>query len=273
MEREDFIYCGIVLCLFLLYVIYKMKTKELFHNKIKCFTEIFFFFTMSTFVFVLSSVGIRYSMNSMQAIALFASLFLLCFSFGCIQNNRKTYNTNISIYFGLYLVLLMSITFFIGRPTFRFQLDRIFSIYKGSLIPFHTISLYFNGYASTKEIVYNIFGNMMLLVPLSFLLMIKNKKYNHIFRQLCIIVPLVVFIELFQEITWVGSFDIDDILLNVFGPILFTFLITRFDIIGKIRSLFYRDFIKNKSIQYFLYFISLIIPVLFIIKTIVKIID
>lgn len=273
MRDQYLLYFAVLLSLLILYCLYRVKNKDWFHNKIKCFTEIFFFFTMSTFVFVLSSVGIRYSMNSMQAIALFASLFLLCFSFGCIQNNRKTYNTNISIYFGLYLVLLISITFFIGRPTFHWQFDRILRIYKGSLIPFHTISLYFNGYASTKEIVYNIFGNMMLLVPLSFLLMIKNKKYNHIFRQLCIIVPLVVFIELFQEITWVGSFDIDDILLNVFGPILFTFLITRFDIIGKIRSLFYRDFIKNKSIQYFLYFISLIIPVLFIIKTIVKIID
>ena len=111
-----------------------------------------------------------------------------------------------------------------------------------------------------------------MLVPLSFLLMIKNKKYNNILKQLLIIIPIVIFIELFQEITWTGAFDIDDIILNLTGPVLFTFLITRFNFIDKIRKLFYNTFKDKKVIKYLIYIISLIIPIIFIIEVTTKVI-
>lgn len=266
MYHSYLLYLIVIFILLGLYLVYKIKNKDLLYNKIKCFTEILFFLAISFFVLVLSPIGFQYNMTFIKAIVLFLSLFLLCFSFGLLQNNEKIYKKNIFVYIGLYISLLISITFFIGRRSLSIDFDRINHIYTGALIPFHTISLYFNGYASTKEIVYNIFGNAIMLVPLSLLLMIKNKKYNNIFRQLLIIAPIVIFIELFQEITWVGTFDVDDILLNLVGPIIFTFLITRFDIVGKIRKLFYYDFVKKREIKYFLYILSLIVPILFIIK-------
>lgn len=267
------LYLLTLICFFIVYSIYKIKNKMLLNNKTKNFVEIIFFLTLISFIFVLMIANpiFRYSINFFKAIFIMLSLSLLCFSLGIIINKEKTYKNNINIYIILYMILLISITFIIGRPTLEINFERLKNIYKGSLIPFNTISLYFSGYASMKSIIYNVFGNAIMLVPLSFLLMIKNKKFNNIFRQLLIIFPIVIFIELFQQITWVGSFDIDDIILNISGPILFTLLITRFNIIDKIRQFFYNDFIKKRAVKYFIYIVSIIFPILFIIETISKI--
>ena len=71
--------------------------------------------------------------------------------------------------------------------------------------------------------------------------MIKNKKFNNIFWQTIIILPIILLIEVTQALTHIGSFDIDDIILNYVGTIIFTFLITRFHLIDHIRKLFYSN--------------------------------
>ena len=101
-----------------------------------------------------------------------------------------------------------------------------------------------------------------MLIPLSFLLMIKDKKYNNILRQMLIILPTVVSIEILQAFTHTGTFDIDDIFLNYVGTLIFTFLITRFNLIDKIRKIFYKDYkikIKSKKILFYLSVCLLII--------------
>ena len=263
------------LCLgvFILFVYSVFQLIKKPRNQLKIYTKFLIGLTVLLFLFTLSIANplFRYSISSMKAITLILSLFLLCFSFGLIDDHEKTYRRNIDIYIGLYILLLISITFLIGRPSLSFDFRRIFSIYKDSFIPFHTISLYFTNYASLRSIIYNILGNIVMLVPLSFLLMLKNKKYNHIGKQLLIIVPIVLAIEFLQEITWVGSFDVDDILLNLLGVILFTFFITRFDMISKIRKLFFTTFKNKKAVKYFFYGVFQILPIAFIVETIFKI--
>ena len=60
-----------------------------------------------------------------------------------------------------------------------------------------------------------------------------------------------------QAFTHTGSFDIDDIILNYMGVVVFTFLITRFKIIDKIRKLFYTDFKLKLRHKKVLFYISL----------------
>lgn len=69
-----------------------------------------------------------------------------------------------------------------------------------------------------------------MIIPFSFLLMIKDEKYNNILRQTLITLPTILIIEFLQAFTHTGTFDIDDILLNYIGTLLFTFIITRFSI-------------------------------------------
>jgi glycopeptide antibiotics resistance protein len=127
------------------------------------------------------------------------------------------------------------------------------------LKPFYTIyNILKRG--TMNSILKNILGNIIALIPLSFLLMIKDKKYNNILRQLLIIIPIIIFIELFQSYSHTGSLDIDDIILNCLGPIIFTFLITRFNLIEKIRKMFYTDFsVKKKEMLFYISTIIIII--------------
>ena len=112
-------------------------------------------------------------------------------------------------------------------------------------------------YGSTALLLKNIVGNIVMLIPLSFLLMIKNLKNNNILRQSVIIISTIIIIEVLQAFTHTGSFDIDDIILNYMGVVVFTFLITRFKIIDKIRKLFYTDFKLKLRHKKVLFYISL----------------
>ena len=112
-------------------------------------------------------------------------------------------------------------------------------------------------YGSTALLLKNIVGNIVMLIPLSFLLMIKNLKNNNILRQSVIIISTIIIIEVLQAFTHTGSFDIDDIILNYMGVVVFTFLITRFKIIDKVRKLFYTDFKLKLRHKKVLFYISL----------------
>lgn len=206
-----------------------------------------------------------YGMNYFMCILFMLLNASFVFSYGLLRNNKETYKSNILIYIALYGYLLFTITFIISRDTFRFYNWW----YTGQYKPFYTIISQFK-YGSTLSIIKNILGNSLMLIPLSFLLMIKNKKFNNIFRQSLITLPIIILIELLQASTHTGSFDIDDIILNYMGTLLFTFLISRFHIIDKIRNLFYTDFKLKNKIKYMLFYISLIIIILFDIFIFIK---
>ncbi len=197
-----------------------------------------------------------YDMTYTKTLFFIISTCLYIFIMGIVLNEEKEYKRNIYCYIIMFLILLFSFTFIIGRPNIMF--------YKNShmymqLKPFYTIyNILKRG--TMNSILKNILGNIIALIPLSFLLMIKDKKYNNILRQLLIIIPIIIFIELFQSYSHTGSLDIDDIILNCLGPIIFTFLITRFNLIEKIRKMFYTDFsVKKKEMLFYISTIIIII--------------
>ena len=211
--------------------------------------------------FYLVFIGINqylYEMDYIKCIMFMILNSILIFTYGILKNNNKTYNYNIIIYIVLFLYLLFSFTFIIGRADFRFY-NRWSA---GQYIPFQTIISQLER-ASTYSILKNILGNAVALIPLSFLLMIKNKKYNNILRQSIIILPTILIIEVLQASTHTGSFDVDDIILNYGGTLIFTFLITRFHIIDNIRKLFNTDFKLKNNTKNILFYTSLIVLIVF----------
>lgn len=200
-----------------------------------------------------------YDMSYIKCIVILFLDFILLYIYGIIDNKDKTYKSNINIYLLLYFIFLISITFFVGRT----KIIKFYNYwYVGQYKPFHTIFSQIR-YGSTFSIIKNIIGNSIMLIPLSFLLMIKSKKYNNVLRQTIIILPITISIEILQAYTHTGVFDIDDILLNYLGTIVFTFLITRFSIIDKIRKLFYIDFNINRKIKYILFIVFTVILISF----------
>ena len=120
---------------------------------------------------------------------LLISIFI--FTYEIIMNKDQTYKSNIVFYIIFFIILLLSVTSFIGRDKIGFYNWW----YSGQYEPFYTIISQFK-YGSDLSILKNIMGNKVMLIPLSFLLMIKNKKYNNILRQATIILPIIILIEL-----------------------------------------------------------------------------
>lgn len=90
-----------------------------------------------------------------------------------------------------------------------------------NFIPFKTIieyfSFYYSGEINKNIIMYNVFGNLVLLAPLGFFIPYFFKKCR---KLVCIIIAGVVCslaIEVIQGIFGIGSFDVDDMLLNTIG--------------------------------------------------------
>ena len=206
-----------------------------------------------------------YNMSYLKCISYMLLVSLSIYLFGLIENKEKSYKENIIIYIILFMLLLTSFVFILKRPTIHFYKNW----YSGQLQPFHTIMSQIEK-ASPRTFLKNIIGNMFMLVPLSFLLMLLNDKYKNILKQPLIILPTITLIEVLQAFTYTGTFDVDDIILNYMGTVIFIILLEKTKLIDKIKPLFYKDFkLKNKT-KYHTLYITLTILICFIAITLLK---
>ena len=113
------------------------------------------------------------------------------------------------IVFIYYVVLLFNMAFF----------ARYSSVDSYNLIPFKSIIRIFQN-GSLYSIVINIFGNLLVFVPLEYFLieLFYIKKFS---MNLIISFVIILLVELLQYIFKVGVLDIDDLILCTFGMNLF----------------------------------------------------
>lgn len=88
-----------------------------------------------------------------------------------------------------------------------------------NLIPFRSISLQL-AHISQGWARYNLLGNIVPFMPFGFLLPIVFDKINTFWKVIGVGFAVDFCIEVFQYITKIGSFDVDDIILNMSGIIL-----------------------------------------------------
>lgn len=92
-----------------------------------------------------------------------------------------------------------------------------------NLKPFYTIDNYINIIFHYPESFYfrhciiNLAGNILLFIPAGLLIPRLFKPMRNFFLFLLIAVVTILFVELLQLLTLLGSFDVDDIILNVSG--------------------------------------------------------
>lgn len=141
-----------------------------------------------------------------------------------LKNNRPI-KINLYIFFVLYLIFLIYLTLFdvswlrSGFDFFNFDnlADRV------NLIPFHTIFSFINDFdslISTKQIFLNLFGNIFAFMPMALFLPLFFKKQGKIGYFIITLVIIILGIETVQLITGFGRFDVDDLILNLFGVVL-----------------------------------------------------
>lgn len=145
---------------------------------------------------------------------------------------KKPYQINIIIWFLLYIVLLCTLTLFddyFGRSGLFFMNwnssafhDYIKNYF--NIIPFRTIGSfikgYINGYTDSYTFTYNIFGNLAAFMPFAFFLPLIFKRQQFFPVFFITMTGIVMVIEILQFVTFSGSCDIDDLILNVAGACL-----------------------------------------------------
>lgn len=190
----------------------------------------------------------------------FGRLFLLCGScvflyFGGLllsknQKNNKLMKINLWIFFILYCILLITFTWFDpmwgrnGREVLNWNKENLGIYIQNSvnLVPFKTLGLYvkeiFSSMRSTANIFFNLFGNVICLMPFGFFLPMLFKKQNKTKIFLFSIISINSVIELVQFVTFTGICDIDDIILNTLGALLMFMIFSIKDVKNLLKNIF-----------------------------------
>ncbi|KKK38767.1 hypothetical protein WQ57_07215 [Mesobacillus campisalis] len=129
--------------------------------------------------------------------------------------NRKLILTTAYLLFFLYLGLAATLLFW---SPYRQTVSSTGSA-DSNLVPFHTIASYIqaSGKINTSILVTNLAGNVLAFMPLGFFLPLLFARCIK-FGWTILVVFLATFgTECLQFLFRVGSFDIDDIILNTIG--------------------------------------------------------
>ncbi len=97
------------------------------------------------------------------------------------------------------------------------------SEFRYNLIPFHEIKRYFNYWDVVGAEVFclNIFGNIILFIPLGFFIpALFTGKGHYPLEAIIICFLFSVAVEVIQLVTRLGSCDVDDVILNTLGGII-----------------------------------------------------
>lgn len=83
-----------------------------------------------------------------------------------------------------------------------------------NLIPFQTVSIYLADLSFGVALV-NIVGNIIPFIPMGFLIPLAFRSQRRMIKTMFTCFLLIVSIESIQFFAYLGSFDVDDIILNM----------------------------------------------------------
>ena len=126
-----------------------------------------------------------------------------------MEDKKKITKFSQIILFIYYVILLFNMVIF----------ARYNSVNSYNLIPFKSIiEIIKNG--NVYSIIINIFGNLLIFMPLEYFI-IELFKLNRLSLNFIISFIVILLIELFQFVFKAGVFDIDDLLICIFGMMMF----------------------------------------------------
>ena len=123
--------------------------------------------------------------------------------------------------FGLYCALMLWLLF--DRPGFTPGVPYLQQLRQQlNLVPFRTLRLFASLLQDhrpqlVRVAVVNLGGNVVMFIPLGFLLPKVFPKLSSLPRVLLATAVIITAVEIIQLFTLVGSCDIDDLILNVAG--------------------------------------------------------
>lgn len=117
--------------------------------------------------------------------------------------------------FCLYFIVLFYFLFFSE------EMGRTYSerVYHYNLIPFYEIKRFIRYYEilGMQAVMLNLAGNVAAFMPFGFFLPVFSVRCKKFLNTVFYSFELSLLVELIQLVTKVGSFDVDDIILNTLG--------------------------------------------------------
>lgn len=121
------------------------------------------------------------------------------------------------VLFGIYLIMMVYFLFFseqmgrVPRDTYQYNLQ-----------PFAEIKRYLNyaGRVGTVLVLLNLVGNIICFMPYGFVIPVLSVRCRSFFKILLLSFLASLTVESIQLVSKLGSFDVDDIMLNTLGGVL-----------------------------------------------------
>lgn len=137
---------------------------------------------------------------------------------GCHSTQKKKRRAAAVLLFFIYFAVLFYFLFFSE------SMGRTFSerTYHYNLVPFREIKRFITYYKvlGLGAVLLNIAGNIAAFVPFGIFLPVFSRRCRRFWYTALYSMELSLFVELLQLVTKVGSFDVDDLLLNTIGGII-----------------------------------------------------
>ena len=128
-------------------------------------------------------------------------------------------NTLWKLLFVIYCILMLGLLF--NRERSLYELDYWNHLQQNmNLEPFHTIKLFWNGLEREEYrllAIINLGGNIGMFIPLGFFLPTLWKGLRKWWKTWLAVLLIMLVIELAQLFSLRGSFDVDDLILNLLG--------------------------------------------------------
>ncbi|AKG33941.1 VanZ family protein [Paenibacillus durus] len=121
--------------------------------------------------------------------------------------------------FAAYALFAINIILFKTIPLRAIFAAQPVSLRSINIIPFHTIGVYFTESMDIERALTNIFGNIVIFVPLGIFVSYIGMKRSLGFKA-CILLMTTLSFEILQYVFALGSSDVDDILLNFTGGLI-----------------------------------------------------
>ncbi len=161
--------------------------------------------------------------------------------------SNKPMQIYLYLIFLMYILVLIKLTLFDsnygrnGLNIFNFNHEYIGEYLQNqvNIIPFKTILEYIKRWDHIA--IYNLFGNIIAFAPMGLFLPLLFKKQNKLKTFILTNIAIILTIELFQFLSLSGSFDIDDLILNLIGSLTIYSLFK----IKKINHLILKIFIRT----------------------------
>ena len=106
----------------------------------------------------------------------------------------------------------------IGEPSYLAQIRLNIN-----LTPFRTIRQYWSLLQNQDFRIHafvNLVGNVVMFIPLGYLLPKIWKRFRNFIKLFFFVLISILIVEMLQYVTMLGSFDVDDVILNLIGVIL-----------------------------------------------------